>query len=199
MLIHAILAERFTHALHSLGFTSATIPLSKSTRPEFGEYQFNGAMALAKEAKRNPRDIAKDILQALEISDIAEKCEIAGPGFINIFLLKNWVSKHIQLSANDSRLNIQMVKAKKVVVDYSSPNLAKEMHVGHLRSTIIGDAVVRVLAFLGHDVVKQNHMGDWGTQFGMLLAHLADQLEQTKASTALSDLEDFYRAAKTPK
>lgn len=196
MLIQAILADRFTQALISLGVDNASVPLSKSTRPEFGEYQFNGAMALAKVLKKKPRDIAEEILAAVALSDLTEKCEIAGPGFINIFLSKQWVGEQIQQTATDSRLHIQKAIAQKVVVDYSSPNLAKEMHVGHLRSTIIGDAVVRVLEFLGHEVIRQNHMGDWGTQFGMLLAHLADQLEETKASKALSDLEDFYRAAK---
>lgn len=196
MLIQAILAERFTQAVALIGVENAPIPLSKSTRPEFGEYQFNGAMALAKQLKKKPRDIAEDILRAVDLSDLADKCEIAGPGFINIHLSKKWVSQHIQQASADSRLSIQKASPQKVVVDYSSPNLAKEMHVGHLRSTIIGDAVVKVLEFLGHDVVRQNHMGDWGTQFGMLLAHLADQIEGTQASTALTDLEDFYRAAK---
>lgn len=196
MLIQAILAERFTQALVFLGVENAPIPLSKSTRPEFGEYQFNGAMALAKQLKKRPRDIAQDILDAVDLNDIAEKCEIAGPGFINIHLLKSWVAQQVEQSSQDARLNIQKVVSQTVVVDYSSPNLAKEMHVGHLRSTIIGDAVVKVLEFLGHRVIRQNHMGDWGTQFGMLLAHLSDQLEQSQASTALSDLEDFYRAAK---
>ncbi|WP_371192812.1 arginine--tRNA ligase [Glaciecola sp. SC05] len=196
MLIQAILAQRFTLAVASLGVENAPIPLSKSTRPEFGEYQFNGAMALAKQLKKKPRDIAEDILQAVELSDIADKCEIAGPGFINIHLSKKWVSQQVQSASADERLNIKLAPARRVVVDYSSPNLAKEMHVGHLRSTIIGDAVVKVLEFLGHTVIRQNHMGDWGTQFGMLLAHLSDQLDQTQASAALSDLEDFYRAAK---
>jgi arginyl-tRNA synthetase len=196
MLIQAILAERFSQAVATLGVFNAPIPLSKSTRPEFGEYQFNGAMALAKQLQKKPREIAQDILAAVDLSDLAEKCEIAGPGFINIHLSKKWVSKQVETAASDTRMGICTTTPQKVVVDYSSPNLAKEMHVGHLRSTIIGDAVVRVLEFLGHDLIRQNHMGDWGTQFGMLLAHLSDQLAQAKASTALSDLEDFYRAAK---
>ncbi len=196
MLIQAILAERFTQALNSLGVQDATIALSKSTRPEFGEYQFNGAMALAKQLKKSPRDIAQSILDNLDISDLADKCEIAGPGFINIHLSKDWVGTCIEQAASSERLNIEKATAQNIVVDYSSPNLAKEMHVGHLRSTIIGDAVVKVLEFLGHSVIRQNHMGDWGTQFGMLLAHLSDQLEATGANKALSDLEDFYRAAK---
>jgi arginyl-tRNA synthetase len=197
MLIQAILVDRFRQAMRKLGVENAPVPLSKSTRAEFGEYQFNGAMALAKQLKKKPRDIAEDILQAVEIDDIAEKCDIAGPGFINIHLSKTWIAQQVKALAEDKRLGIDIIEPQKVVIDYSSPNLAKEMHVGHLRSTIIGDAMAKLLEFLGHEVVRQNHMGDWGTQFGMLLAHLSDQLSQnTVAQTALSDLEDFYRAAK---
>ncbi|WP_395342168.1 arginine--tRNA ligase [Ningiella sp. W23] len=199
MLIQSVLAERFTHALASLGLENAPVPISKSTRSEFGEYQFNGAMALAKQLKKKPRDIAQDILDAVELGDLTEKCEIAGPGFINIHLSRDWLGKQALHALADARLGVSLQEQQKVVVDYSSPNLAKEMHVGHLRSTIIGDAVVKALEFLGHKVIRQNHMGDWGTQFGMLLAHLSDQLDShsnTQAHRALSDLEDFYRAAK---
>jgi arginyl-tRNA synthetase len=197
MLIQAILVDRFRQAMSKLGVENAPVPLSKSTRAEFGEYQFNGAMALAKQLKKKPRDIAEDILNAVDISDIADKCEIAGPGFINIHLSKTWIGEQAKALATGSRLGIEVSEAQKVVIDYSSPNLAKEMHVGHLRSTIIGDAMAKLLEFLGNDVIRQNHMGDWGTQFGMLLAHLSDQLgRDTVADTALSDLEDFYRAAK---
>ncbi|MFC3120327.1 arginine--tRNA ligase [Agaribacter flavus] len=197
MLIQALLVERFTQAVKKLGVENAPIPISKSTKAGFGDYQFNGAMALAKQLKKSPRDIAQLIVDAVDISDLAENCEIAGPGFINIHLSKSWLAAQLMLANADLRLNVSKQKSEKVVVDYSAPNLAKEMHVGHLRSTIIGDAVVRVLEFLGHDVLRQNHMGDWGTQFGMLLAHLSDKLADNQvASTALSDLEDFYREAK---
>lgn len=197
MNLHAVISARFKEALAQLGHPNAKVPLSKSTRPEFGEYQFNGAMGLAKSLKKNPREIAQDILNVVDLSDLVERMEIAGPGFINIYLsndyLSNWVNKALQ----DDRLDVTAQYQQTVVVDYSSPNLAKEMHVGHLRSTIIGDATVKVLEFLGHNVLRQNHMGDWGTQFGMLLAHLSDQLAaDSVAETALSDLEDFYRAAK---
>jgi len=204
MLIQALLAERFSDALVALGIENASVPISKSTRPEFGEYQFNGAMALAKQLKKKPRDIAGNILASLELGDMIDHCEIAGPGFINIHLSSVWLSQQLQVAAQDPRLCIEACsqhstkgnRSQTIVVDYSSPNLAKEMHVGHLRSTIIGDAVVRVLEFLGHEVIRQNHMGDWGTQFGMLLAHLSDKLGDTQANKALSDLEDFYREAK---
>lgn len=197
MNLTALLSERFQQALTSLGFADAKIPLSRSTRPEFGDYQFNGAMGLAKAMKQNPRQIALQIVEAVALDDIADKLEIAGPGFVNIHIAPAFLSQWASKAALDADLDIAKQSPKKVVIDYSSPNLAKEMHVGHLRSTIIGDATVKVLEYLGHNVIRQNHMGDWGTQFGMLLAHFSDQLaENSVAETALSDLEDFYRAAK---
>ena len=197
MNLTALLTERFQQALTSLGFADAKIPLSRSTRPEFGDYQFNGAMGLAKAMKQNPRQIALQIVEAVALDDIADKLEIAGPGFVNIHIAPAFLSQWASKAALDADLDIAKQSLQKVVIDYSSPNLAKEMHVGHLRSTIIGDATVKVLEYLGHNVIRQNHMGDWGTQFGMLLAHFSDQLaENSVAETALSDLEDFYRAAK---
>lgn len=197
MNIHHLLSARFSQAIQAMGIEDAPIPLSRSTRPDFGEYQFNGAMALAKRLKQKPRDIAQQILEHVRLDDIASKLEIAGPGFINIHLKNDWLSAWCERALLDPKLSIEAHDSKTIVVDYSSPNLAKEMHVGHLRSTIIGDAVVKVLEYLGHHVIRQNHMGDWGTQFGMLLAHLSDQLQNSSvAETALSDLEDFYREAK---
>ncbi len=198
MNLHTVLLERFKAALVAIGAPeNSPAPLSKSTRPEFGEYQFNGAMALAKVLKQKPRDIAEKIVAAVDLQGIVEKLEIAGPGFINIYLSAEWMAKQLESANQDPRLGVESESQKVVVVDYSSPNLAKEMHVGHLRSTIIGDAVAKTLEFMGHKVVRQNHMGDWGTQFGMLLAHLSDKLAKNLvAETALSDLEDFYREAK---
>jgi arginyl-tRNA synthetase len=198
MNLHSLLLEKFTAALVKIGAPeNSPAPLSRSTRVEFGEYQFNGAMALAKVLAKKPRDIAQLIVDAVELDDVAEKLEIAGPGFINIHLKPSWIASQLSQAAADPRLNIEKEAAQTVVVDYSAPNLAKEMHVGHLRSSIIGDAVVKALEFMGHKVIRQNHMGDWGTQFGMLLAHLSDKLAANQvAETALSDLEDFYREAK---
>lgn len=197
MNIHSLLVSRFSQALEEMGVTNAPVPVSRSARPEFGEYQFNGAMALAKQLKQKPRDIADNILSVVKLDDIAAKLEVAGPGFINIHLSDEWLANQCAVALSDNRLGITKDVPNTVVVDYSSPNLAKEMHVGHLRTTIIGDAVVKTLEFLGHNVIRQNHMGDWGTQFGMLLAHLNDKLaENAVAETALSDLEDFYREAK---
>ena len=198
MNLHTVLLTKFKAALLAIGAPeNSPAPLSKSTRPEFGAYQFNGAMALGKVLGKKPRDIAQLIVDAVELDEIADKLEIAGPGFINIHLKPQWLAQELMLAAQSERLNIQVESQQTVVVDYSAPNLAKEMHVGHLRSSIIGDAVVKALEFMGHKVIRQNHMGDWGTQFGMLLAHLSDKLESNQvAKTALSDLEDFYREAK---
>lgn len=198
MNLHHLLTQKFTAALSKIGAPdNAPVPVARSAKPEFGDYQFNGAMALAKMLKTKPRDIAQQIVDAVELDGIADKLEIAGPGFINIHLSPGWMAAQLQAANQDSRLGVAQEPQQTIVVDYSSPNLAKEMHVGHLRSTIIGDAVVNTLEFLGHKVIRQNHMGDWGTQFGMLLAHLSDKLAANQvAETALSDLEDFYREAK---
>ncbi len=185
------------------GLPEGTNPaISQSTKPQFGDYQANGVMGAAKKLKTNPRELATKVVDALtpELVDsgIAEKIELAGPGFINIHLSKQWLSQQLGQASSDEKLGVsQREQPLNVVVDYSAPNLAKEMHVGHLRSTIIGDAVVRALEFRGDKVIRQNHMGDWGTQFGMLLAHLSDKLEANEvAETALADLENFYREAK---
>ena len=197
MNIHALLVSRFKEALTELNAADAPVPVARSARPEFGEYQFNGAMALAKKLKQKPRDIADKIVELVKLDDVADKLEVAGPGFINIHLSDRWLANQCELAIHDPRLGVAKQPKQNVVVDYSSPNLAKEMHVGHLRTTIIGDSVVKLLEFLGHYVIRQNHMGDWGTQFGMLLAHLHDKLQNNQmAETALSDLEDFYREAK---
>jgi len=165
--------------------------------PSFGDYQANGAMALAKRLGKKPREVASKIVKHLDVSDFAEKPEVAGPGFINLRLQPEWVGRQLGRLSADERLGVESRRAgtETVVVDYSAPNLAKEMHVGHLRSTIIGDALVRMLQFAGHKVVRQNHVGDWGTQFGMLVAYV--QAKSLKGEADLADLEDIYRQAKT--
>lgn len=200
MNIKQLLTEKTQSAFVALGLPADTnAAVTVSTRPEFGDYQINGAMAAAKLLKTNPRQLAEQLVLQLNLAGIASKTEIAGPGFINVTLDKNWLAAQLQQAAHDSRLGVSANTAPQtVVVDYSAPNLAKEMHVGHLRSTIIGDAVVRTLEFWGDKVIRQNHMGDWGTQFGMLIAHLEDKLAAgiDLESVALADLEDFYREAK---
>jgi arginyl-tRNA synthetase len=200
MNIRSLLNQRVAEAMLKAGIPGNCSPhLSLSTRPEFGDYQANGAMAAAKLMKTNPRTLAEEIVQHLDLEGIAERCDIAGPGFINIHLDPQWLTDRLQAAQDNPRLSIEVTdKPQTVVVDYSGPNLAKEMHVGHLRSTIIGDAIVRTLEFRGDTVIRQNHMGDWGTQFGMLIAHLEDQLDAVNqlAEVALADLEAFYRGAK---
>ncbi len=202
MNIRELLSQHVAKAMLAAGLPAECQPhIAPSKKAGFGDYQANGAMGAAKIAKAKPRDIAATIVEQLK-SDTAfltmvDTLEIAGPGFINITLKPEWLSQHIaQLTQSDSIL-AKTEQAQTIVVDYSSPNLAKEMHVGHLRSTIIGDAIVRVLESQGHQVVRQNHVGDWGTQFGMLIAELEEQLQtETSASLALKDLEGFYQSAK---
>lgn len=199
MNIRTILSKHVRAAM-----TKANIPeqyspvLALAKKQGFGDYQANGAMAAAKAMKTQPRALAEDIVKHLELSGLASKVDIAGPGFINIHLSNEWISKCINEVTRSSTMGVEPTKsAQTIVVDYSSPNLAKEMHVGHLRSTIIGDCIVRVLEFLGHKVERQNHVGDWGTQFGMLIAELEDQLGSgEKPELALKDLEGFYQQAK---
>ena len=165
-----------------------------------GDFATNIALMLAKPAGMKPRDLAEKLIAALPADNAVAKVEIAGPGFINFFQADDWLTGLLDQALADEHLGVaRPAQAQTVVVDYSSPNLAKEMHVGHLRSSIIGDAVVRTLEFLGHKVVRQNHVGDWGTQFGMLLAYLEEQKSEesdTELSRELGDLEGFYRAAK---
>jgi len=144
-----------------------------ASNPKFGDYQCNVAMSLAKPLKQKPRDIAEKLVDNIDLSDICEPLEIAGPGFINIRIKADYISQKLLGNYQDKRLGVSKDPfPDKVIVDFSSPNIAKEMHVGHLRSTIIGDSIARILEFRGHDVLRLNHVGDWGTQFGMLIAYL---------------------------
>jgi arginyl-tRNA synthetase len=174
------------------------IAIDRTKDKSHGDFANNLALMLAKPAKQNPRALAELIVKNLPESDLIIKTEIAGPGFINFFINPNYLETQIDKAYTDARLNVDVVKTpQNIVIDYSSPNLAKEMHVGHLRSTIIGDAVTRTLEFQGQNVIRQNHVGDWGTQFGMLLAYMEElRAKNIEISKNLSDLEVFYRAAK---
>jgi arginyl-tRNA synthetase len=165
---------------------------------ERADAQANGALALAKTLGRNPRDVADDVLAAADLAGVAV-AEIAGPGFINLTLEPAFLADLLADVAADDRLGVpSTADPKRVVVDYSAPNVAKEMHIGHLRTTVIGDALVRMLDFVGHDVVKENHIGDWGRPFGMLIEHLVDLGGMDRASTlGLGDLDAFYKQANT--
>ena len=188
MNLRNLLESRVVSAMTACGLHGNPL-LQTAARPEFGDYQVNGIMALAKQSKRNPRELASAVAAALGTDDVVESAEVAGPGFINLRCRADVLGQPLEQPVHLE----QTTAAQTVVVDYSAPNLAKEMHVGHLRSSIIGDAMVRTLTALGHHVIRQNHVGDWGTQFGMLLTHM----QATNADTqVLADLEAFYVQAK---
>lgn len=197
MNIQALLSEKVSQALIAAGASADCEPqVRQSAKVQFGDYQANGVMAVAKKLGMAPRQLAEQVLSHLDLSGIASKVEIAGPGFINIFLDPAFLAENVSSALKSERLGVAQPQAQTVVVDYSAPNVAKEMHVGHLRSTIIGDAAVRTLEFLGHKVIRANHVGDWGTQFGMLIAYLEKQQQENAGEMALADLEGFYREAK---
>lgn len=196
MTIQQLISSRVQAALAAAGAPDAPAVVQPSGKPEFGDFQANGVMGAAKALKTNPRALAQTVVDKLDLAGIAEKIEIAGPGFINIHLAPEFLAQRLQAALADDALGIRKPEPQKVMVEYSSPNLAKEMHVGHLRSTIIGDAIARVLAFIGHDVTRCNHVGDWGTQFGMLVAYLVETRQSGDAELELADLENFYRKSK---
>lgn len=197
MNIQALLSEKVSQAMIAAGAPADCEPqVRQSAKVQFGDYQANGMMAVAKKLGMAPRQLAEQVLTHLDLSGIASKVEIAGPGFINIFLEPAFLAEQVQQALASDRLGVSQPTRQTIVVDYSAPNVAKEMHVGHLRSTIIGDAAVRTLEFLGHHVIRANHVGDWGTQFGMLIAWLEKQQRENAGDMALADLEGFYRDAK---
>ncbi len=187
------------------GIDDCAAIVKPATDAKFGDYQVNGVMALAKQVKTNPRKLAEEIVKHLDVSDICQEPEIAGPGFINLRLKAEFLAEVLlEINADaENRLGVEKTeRPQTVVVDFSGPNIAKQMHVGHLRSTILGDCICRVLEFLGHKVIRQNHIGDWGTQFGMLLAHLYEMRQKEVGvfdaidAVHIEDLEQFYRDAK---
>jgi arginyl-tRNA synthetase len=214
-----ILEEKISAAMAAVskqeGYAALVRP---ATDPKFGDYQVNGIMPMAKQIKTNPRKLAEEVVRNLDVSDIFEKPEVAEPGFINLRLKSDFITKTLleiskhyveeefpgNVRISFPRFGIDKVaNPETVVVDFSGPNIAKEMHVGHLRSTIIGDCICNLLYFLGHNVIKQNHIGDWGMHFGMLCALLSrkrreasKQGEQVSTPKILTDLESFYREAK---
>ncbi len=196
--IQSLINDKVSQALEAAGAPAGSpAAVRQSAKAQFGDYQANGVMGVAKRLGTNPREFAQKVLDVLDLDGIASKTEIAGPGFINIFLSEEFLAKQAEAALADERLDVAKEQQQNIVADYSAPNVAKEMHVGHLRSTIIGDAVVRTLEFLGHNVTRANHIGDWGTQFGMLIANLERiQKEKGEVSMELSDLEGFYRESK---
>ena len=197
-----LLKQKFQASVISTLGTEITLPeplLVAASNSKFGDYQSNLPLSLAKTLGKPPRKVAEEIVENLELGDICE-VSIAGAGFINFTLKPSFLEAQLQQIYGNDRLGIAPVKEpKRIVVDFSSPNIAKEMHVGHLRSTIIGDSIARILEFQGHTVIRLNHVGDWGTQFGMLIAYLEEVYPDalvTKDALDLGDLVVFYRQAK---
>ncbi|MER6810587.1 arginine--tRNA ligase [Spirillospora sp. NPDC000708] len=194
-----VLAARVQDAL-SAAFGPSYADADPVIRPsQFADLQANVALPLAKKLGRKPRDVADEIVKHLDVAGVVSDVQVSGPGFINLTLSDEWIAGEAQRALEDARLGVPVTAApQKVVVEYSSPNVAKEMHVGHLRTTIVGDAIARILDFLGHDVIRDNHVGDWGTPFGMLIEHLLDLGEDAAArgDSSVSDLTAFYQAAR---
>ncbi|MGA0802259.1 MAG: arginine--tRNA ligase, partial [Ilumatobacteraceae bacterium] len=191
------LAARLQPAFDAVAGRSGVDPVVRPS--DRADAQANGSLALAKELGRPPREVAEAVLaEALKIANLRATLEVAGPGFLNIVVHDDFLADEIAAVSSDERLGVRSATpTRRVVVDYSAPNVAKEMHVGHLRTTVIGDSLVRMLEFVGHDVIRENHIGDWGTPFGMLIEHLLD-LGETEAAEHLSlgDLDGFYKQAR---
>ncbi|MDD5328259.1 MAG: arginine--tRNA ligase [Phycisphaerae bacterium] len=202
----AILEDRISAAMaDATGKKDCAAQVKPSKDPRFGDYQVNGVMSLAKQLKTNPRKLAEQIVAKLDLSDICEEPEIAGPGFINLRLKPESIAKNLlEVNKDTNRLGVEETgKSKTIVVDFSGPNIAKQMHVGHLRSTIIGDCICRLLEFEGHKVIRQNHVGDWGTQFGMLIClfyrKYGDRIKKSGiivSDISIPNMEVFYKEAK---
>ncbi len=192
------MSASFSQVASGIGADAATLPVDPLLQASrHADFQANAAMAMAKALKKNPREIAAAVIDAVAANELIDKLEIAGPGFINIALAPSALGALLIEQRAHARLGFEPPTKQTIVVDYSAPNVAKEMHVGHLRSTIIGDACVRLLEWQGHDVLRRNHLGDWGTPFGMLIEHLLD-MGEIEATMELSqgDLNGFYRAAR---
>jgi arginyl-tRNA synthetase len=192
-----ILADAVERALRSATGTENAGPaiIRPCADPKFGDYQANGVMALAKRLGLNPRTLAEKVIADLQLSDVSEPPTVAGAGFINFRLTSGFVTRQIATAASDERLGVPTVaQPRTVVIDFSSPNVAKPMHVGHVRSTIIGDCLARVLRFLGHRVITDNHLGDWGTQFGMLIVGWKKfRDDEALQRDAIGELERLYK------
>lgn len=207
--IKSKLTEIFSQAFTECGYDGKLGVIVESQRPDLGQFQCNGALAAAKSAKKNPREIADSIIEKLEENEMLEELSIAGPGFINIIVKDDWIAKHLNAITDDPQLGCaKTLQPDTIAIDFGSPNVAKPMHVGHLRSAIIGDALQRLFSFLGHTVISDNHVGDWGTQMGMLICELKKREPKLpyfdpsfsgpypdKPPLSLNDLEEMYPVA----
>ena len=199
----AQLKSRFEQALAAAfgaDYSSVDPILVPASNPKFGDYQANVSLSLAKPLGKAPRAIAEQLVQHLDVTDLCDPPTVAGPGFINLTLKTSYLEAQIKAIQSDPRLGVASIAhPQQVIVDYPSPNIAKEMHVGHLRPAVIGDCIARILEFIGHDVLRISHIGDWGTPFGMLIAYLREAYPEAltaNESLDLGDLSTFYRQAK---
>ncbi|XP_033242753.1 probable arginine--tRNA ligase, cytoplasmic isoform X3 [Drosophila miranda] len=196
-----VFARAISLAFPEYGNIPVIIAPVNSASAKYGDYQCNNAMGLAKKMKemgvnRTPRDIANELQKCCPLSPIINKLEVGGAGFVNVYLSKDYAAQSLKNILRNGIKPPRVLK-RRVLVDFSSPNIAKQMHVGHLRSTIIGESVCRLLEFLQHDVIRINHLGDWGTQFGMLIAHLEDRFPDfLNKSPPIGDLQSFYKESK---
>jgi arginyl-tRNA synthetase len=199
MNVLAEIKQRFASVLSAYAESDNVESLLAMIKPaqdlRFGDYQANCAMSVGKRLSRAPRDIAAEIVEKVQLDDLCDNVEIAGPGFINLTIRNDYLVQQVVQALADDRLGVPVVATERTyVIDYSSPNVAKPMHVGHIRSTVIGDSLARTLKFLGHHVIQDNHLGDWGTQFGMIIygyKHFVDPAAYT--ANPVSELSRLYR------
>src|SRR5438093_4960675 len=192
----SLLAKELSNALKTAGLPNAG-ELTQATDPRFGDYQTNAALVLGKQRGENPRTVAAKILEHLDVADLTEAPNVAGAGFINFTLRSDVVAKKTTELFSDERLGVaRSISSKKIVIDFGSPNVAKPMHVGHIRSTALGDALARIASFLGHDVIRDNHIGDWGTQLGMVIWGWKNLLD--RQALQRNPLAEIVRVYKEP-
>lgn len=201
MNIQKFLLKKTNQALTKIGIKSFSnlIKIQQTTKKNFGNYQINGLIPISKLVNIKTEQLIQKFVYFLNLNYVAKKIKIEKPGFVNIFLNPKWIEDQINYIFFSLRLGITLIQPKTIIIDYSGPNVAKEMHVGHLRSTVIGDSIARILSFLGHKVIRANHIGDWGTQFGMLIAYIENNKYHKflfDKNISLSTLENFYQQAK---
>src|SRR5215472_17623983 len=191
-----VLGARVRDALGAAFGATYADPLVRPS--SFADFQSNAALSLASKLGKAPREVAGEIISHLDVSDISEVPTVSGPGFVNFTLRSEWIADATASLLADPRLGTPLANVPRtVIVEYSSPNIAKEMHVGHLRSTIVGDAIARVIEFAGHRLIRDNHVGDWGTQFGMLIEYLFEIGEDAPEAQLLrTDPNSFYQSAR---
>jgi len=197
--ITQLLEEKTSQALATISGARVPALVQPTANPQFGDYQANGVMAAAKAQKMNPRELAQKVIAQLNSTEVPASCEIAGPGFINFRLDAGWLGRTVLAAALDERLGVErVIRPETIVIDFSAPNTAKPMHVGHIRTTIIGDALTRTLRFLGHHVITDNHVGDWGTQFGMLIVGYRTLLDRfAYERDPIAELERVYKTVQS--